>query len=54
LRTWKNLFGIQRDIGRYIIWKFSVKWKVYAEILFNIRKMIIGGFGTRKKKEEST
>jgi hypothetical protein len=52
LKLWKNSYGLQRSIDRFIIWKHSVKWEKYAEILFREKTAIINGFGNRKKRRK--
>jgi hypothetical protein len=52
LKIWNNTYDIQKDIDRFIIWKFSIKWKVYTEMLFNSNLIIINGFGNRKERKK--
>lgn len=52
LKIWKCSYGIQRNIDRFIIWKYAIKWEVYAEILFNGKLIIMNGFGNRKKRRK--
>jgi hypothetical protein len=54
LKIWNNSYRVQKSIDRFIIWKFSIKWEVYAEILFNSDLVILNGFGNRKKRKKLT
>jgi hypothetical protein len=52
LKVWKCSYGIQKSIDRFIIWKYAIKWEIYAEMLFNGNSVIMNGYGNRKKKKK--